>query len=180
MTAIKVLRPESNTSFLHEGSREIGTMCRYVSSADPHCTAATTMKHPRGALLEEGLCLERKCAEQNLYLHSLLHTATHTGGGAPGASSKHGTTVGEERGHHSQGADGTRQCSTGWNLHMEVSGTLSVYSGIIFPLDGMRVSQRWDLGNWEAESQRAQVIRGTRLPVTHTTHRGKYATWSTK
>lgn len=67
----------------------------------------------------------------------------------------------EERVHHPQGADGRR------NLHMEVSGTLSVHSGIIFPLNGMGVSQSWDMGEVERSKSKGTNRRNK---VTCNTH----------
>lgn len=49
-------------------------MCRYVSSADPHCTAATTMKHLRDPLLQEGQ-LFHSCA-RNISGQSRFCTCT--------------------------------------------------------------------------------------------------------
>lgn len=128
MTAIKALHPESNTSFLHEGIREIGIVCRYASSIDPHCTAATTMKHQGPAFPQ--LRSELKRVEQVLCLCSLLHTATHTGGGAPGASSQHGAAVGRRKGASPtrcrwQKAMQNGGTSSRWNLHTEVWNPLS-------------------------------------------------------
>lgn len=67
-----------------------------------------------------------------------------------------------ERVHHPQGADGRR------NLHMEVSGTLSVHSGIIFPLNGMGVSESWDLG--EVERAKSKGTNERNKVTCHTHH----------
>lgn len=100
-------------------------MCRYVSSAESHCTAAKTMKCLRDPLLEEGQlfhscarnisgrgrfcictlnCTQRPIQEVELQVPAVNMVLLLV----------------EERGHHPQGADGRRQCRTG---ELALSGT---------------------------------------------------------
>lgn len=188
MTAIKALCPESNTLFLHEGSREIGTMSWYASSAQPHGTATKSMKHLRDPLLEGGQffhsCAWNISGQNRFCICTRYCTQLPTQEAelqVPAVNMV--LLLVEEREHHPQGADGRRQCRTGepalggtrtWKFLEPSQSTV----GSSFPWMAWEFHRVGTWGKWKDESQRARM-RETKLPVTHTTCSDEYATWST-